>query len=160
MNRLSKLFISSVGTYLAGMMLFAGTDDAVAAERRLHSSICHYYYDNAGTGLYNGAYLSTNSTARSIFCPVVSDNTLFHTNVVQLNVHGYESSGESNYSRACSIDPWSSSAACGTTKYWGSGWNGAYGINLSQWNNLARFPYIYTYLDSNGRLHGYYMADY
>lgn len=160
MNRFSKLVLTGVGAYAGTMMLFAATTDATAAERRSHSAICHYYNDTAGSGFYNGGYISTDATARGVYCPVVSDNTLFHSSVVTINVHGREAAGESNYSRACSIDPWSTASSCGTTVYWAADWGGAYYLGTGGWTNLAWFPYIYTLLDSNGRMHGYYIADY
>lgn len=159
MNRFRNSVLSGIGAYAVTMVLFTATDEATATERRSHSSICHYFNDTAGSGLYNGAYISTDSTGRGIYCPVVTDNVLFHDNVVTINVHGYEAAGESNYSYACSVDPWSSASSCGTTTYWSSGWNGGGSLGTGGWTNRAWFPYIYNYVDSLGRLHGYYIAN-
>lgn len=159
MNRFRYSILSGIGAYAATMVLSTAAYNATAAERRSHSSLCHYFNDTAGSGLYNGAYMSTDSTGRGIYCPVVSDNTLFHDSVTTINIHGLEAAGESNFSYACSIDPWSTASSCGTTTYWASGWGGAYSLGTGGWSSRAWFPYIYNYLDSNGRLHGYYIAN-
>ena len=83
--------VLAIGALLSGIALVGdvGVNTASADYRRVHSAYCHYFYDNVGTGLYNGAWISTN-TARGIYCPAPSDSELAHHEVTTLNVHGYE----------------------------------------------------------------------
>lgn len=156
----------SVGMVAVGLCSFLGvtmltdSSSASAAYRRLHSSICHYYYDNAGTTLYNGAYLSASTNGRAIYCPAVSDSELPHASVTTLNVHGYSPSARSNYSRACNKAYNSSALSCGPIKYWSAGYTGVYGVDVGVWNaNGAGMPMVLNYIAPNGRLYGFYMKN-
>lgn len=154
----SMKFIGTTVLVAASTGLFL--QPAFANERRAHSSSCTYYNDAAGTTLYNGAYISVGSTARTIFCPVNTDSYLAHYQATALNVHGYEASGSSNYSRACVKHYNSSGTSCGTTNYWGATYAGGAAVNLSSWTTYgASFPYILNYIDASGQLYGYWFAN-
>ncbi|HWO26764.1 MAG TPA: hypothetical protein VNO30_48880 [Kofleriaceae bacterium] len=149
-----------IGSLLVGVALIGhvGINDASAAYRRVHSAQCHYFYDDAGTGLYNGAYLST-SVSRGIYCPAPSDSTLPHSSTTTLNVHGYSPSAFSAYSQACAKEYNTSAYSCGTAKYWAAGYGGVYGVSVSAWANGASMPVVYNYLPAGSTLYGFFMAN-
>lgn len=153
--------VKLLATVLSAMSLIVLTIEANAAFRRAHSSYCHYYNDTAGASLYNGAYLrNSTDSAVGIYCPAPSDGYLTHSTVTEVNVHGYEASGESNLSRACVKHYTNTGYACGTNKYWGSASSGVNGLDVSTWTaNAYSFPYIYNSIDTDGRLYGYFIAN-
>src|SRR5262245_51214872 len=86
--------------FTSGLVSDAGS--ASANTRRVHATACHYYYDNAGTDVYQGAWVGNQGTStRTIYCNAPSDTTLSHSGTITLNVHGYEPAGVANTSTAC-----------------------------------------------------------
>jgi hypothetical protein len=148
------------GSLLVSVALIGhvGINDASAAYRRVHSSQCHYFQDDAGAGLYNGAWLST-TTGRGIYCPAPSDSTLAHSSTTTLNVHGYSPSSTSAYSQACAKVYNTSAYSCGPLKYWAAGYGGVYGVSLSAWANSTSMPLVYSYLPAGSTLYGFFMAN-
>jgi len=132
--------------------------EAFAKDRRVSGSACHFVYDNAGSNLYVGAYVHNKSTTNNgyaIVCPAATDSYLSHSSVARLNIHGYEQSGESNYSRACVKHYNNSGNVCGVNRYWGGGYSGGANIDASKWRaHPYSFPYVFTNLDRGGRLYG------
>ncbi len=161
MNINSKLALG-FSVLMAGGILLVSSSNADAAFRRAHSSECHSYYDNSGTNVYNGAYLSVSSAAstQGIYCPVATDGYLTHNSTVELNVHGFEASGQNNSSRACVKHYNSTGYACGITKSWGGGNAGVYGVDVNSWRAYgASFPYIYNSIAPGGILYGFYFRN-
>jgi hypothetical protein len=157
--RIRNLVFVGVGSFLVALALIGHIDSASAAYRRVHSSQCHYYYDNTGTGVYNGSRLTSYTTGRGIYCPAPSDSELPHSSTVHLNVHGYTPTPSSTYSRACAKAYNTSAYTCGALKYWGTGYTGVYGVSVSAWAaNGAAFPVVYTFLPASASLYGFYMA--
>jgi hypothetical protein len=155
----NMLFGLKISALVVGLMALTQSGEAEAAYRRVHSSVCHYWYDDAGSGLYNGAYLSVGTTGRGIYCPAPSDSLLPHSSAIYLNVHGYAPS-TSNYSRACVKSYNSSAYTCGTAKYWPAGYGGVYGVSVSAWTgNAPGFPVVYNYLPPSAVLYGFYIAN-
>lgn len=156
--RIRNLIAVGIGSFLVGLALMGRVDTASAAYRRVHSSQCHYSYDDAGVGLFNGAYLYT-STGRGIYCAAPSDSELQHLSTYMLNVHGYSPPATSVYSMACAKAYNTSANTCGTLKYWGSGYVGVYSVSLTAWwANAWSLPYVYSYLPAGSSLYGFYMS--
>jgi hypothetical protein len=143
----------------AGLVSESGT--ANAAYRRVHATACHYYYDNAGTEVYQGAWLGNQgSVNRGIYCNAPSDSTLSHSGTITLNVHGFEPSGLNNTSQACVKFYNASGTSCGPSKSWGSGYSGVFGVSVSAWTaNGAGMPYVYNFIAPGGHVYGFYMAN-
>jgi len=149
-----------IGAYLATMVLIGHTAPAAAAYRRVHSSQCHYFNDDAGTQVYNGMYLANYTTGRIIYCAAPSDSELPHAATTELNVHGYAPSGTWPYSVACAKAYNTASYSCGTLKYWAAGYTGVYGVDVSTWQaDFTAMPVVYNYLPAGGQLYGFYMAN-
>lgn len=157
--RIRTVLAVGIGSFLIGLASIGQIDSASAAYRRAHSAYCTYYYDNAGTDLYNGGYLTTYSVGRGIYCPAPSDSELPHSSVVTLNVHGYTPSANTAYSRACAKAYNTSAYTCGTVKYWGAGYAGVYGVSVTPWSDGSAMPLVYNYLPAGTTLYGYFMAD-
>jgi hypothetical protein len=154
------IFAIAIGAFLASIALFGHAGTASAAYRRVHSSQCHYFYDDAGSSVYNGAWLSASTTGRGIYCAAPSDSELPHAATVTLNVHGYSPSATGAYSEACAKAYNTAAYTCGTLKYWASGYGGVYGVSVSPWNaDAAAMPMVYNYLPPGATLYGFYMAN-
>lgn len=155
---IKTIFATGAGSCLICLALFGHAGSASAAYRRVHSSQCHYYYDDAGSSLYNGAWLATYSSGRGIFCPAPSDSELPHSSTVTLNVHGYSPSATSVYSEACAKAYNTPALTCGPIKYWGAGYVGVYGVSVTAWSDPAAMPYVYNFLPAGSQLYGFYMS--
>lgn len=162
MNGTKALLSAGLCAY-ATVLAFAGMPDKASAnERRTHSSICHYYYDNAGTSLSNASSLYNGTSSRSIYCPVISDSTIAHSNTLYLNVHGRNTVSGTSYSRACTKNAWNTASNCGTQKTWVSTTGGmvAESVDVSIWQaEFASFPYLYNYMQAGTYLYGFWMAN-
>jgi hypothetical protein len=154
-----NVLVAGIASFLLCLALFGRTTTASAAYRRVHSSQCHYFYDDAGTDLYNGMWLATYSSGRGIYCAVPSDSELPHASTVELNVHGYSPSATSAYSMACAKAYNASASSCGPLKYWASGYGGVYGVSLTSWYDWASMPVVYSYLPAGSALYGFFMAN-
>lgn len=142
-----------MGTLCSLVGLAAAPADA--AIRRVHSSACHYYYDDAGTSIYNGPYLSISGSTRGIYCPAPSDSEVAHGSASYLMVDGYQSGGIANYTRACVKSYSGTSTSCGNTAAWGT--NGTSVPDLSSWtSNSTWYSYLYHNMKSGSRLHGFF----
>lgn len=145
-------------SWLAGFVFLTGTA-ASAASRRVHVSSCRPEGDDEGTTVTTTKVLSVTQSTY-IRCEVPSNSVLAHDGVTTLNVHGYEPTGVSTYSRACVHAFNSTSSACGTVGNWSSASNGALGVDTSAWNNDGSgFPYIFNDMGAYSQLNGFYMAN-
>jgi hypothetical protein len=135
--------------------------NAGAESKRIHSSICHAAYDNAGNRISNGTKLTNHHTsAYTIYCPVQSHSHLLHSTITTLNVDGYEAPGKSNRSRACVKHLNNAGVACGPFKNWGGGHSGVDAVDVSRWHSYpASFPFLINRIDSSGSLYGFYMTN-
>lgn len=149
-------------------MITFHSDDAQAKWRRVHGHACvpsnptsGVSFNNLDYAAYTGAGLSDPDASTYINCGMPSDSYLEHNNMTRLYVDGLESPDGDSYSRACVVDPASSSASCGTRKYWGSGYTGADLVDTSAWQAHSSWvPFVYNRLKgSHGRLHGMYAGD-
>ena len=157
--RIRHLLVIGGGSFLVGMALIGHTGAASAAYRRVHSSQCHYYYDDAGSEVYNGAWLASYSTGRGIYCPAPSDSELPHSATTALNVHGFSPSASPAYSMACAKAYNTSAFSCGPLKYWAPGYDGVYGVSLTAWADGTAMPVVYSFLPANASLYGFFMAN-
>jgi hypothetical protein len=162
MTKAKTLVVSTIGAYLATLAIVGHADSASAAERRIHSTICHYTSDDTGSSVYNGAYLQISSTYRQIYCPVVSDSTLSHASATYLNVHGSNPSSatQTSFSRACVKDAWTMTSTCGTNANW-SITNGlvAQSVSTSVWASHSDwFPYVFHFMYPGTYLYGMWMS--
>jgi hypothetical protein len=144
--------------FVAGLVSDSGS--ANAATRRVHATACHYFYDNAGTEVYQGAWLGNQgNTTRGIYCNAPSDSTLSHSGTITLNVHGFEPSGGSNTSQACVKFYNAAGTSCGTSRSWSTAYGGVFGVSVSAWTaNPAGMPYVYNSIAAGGQVFGFYMA--
>jgi hypothetical protein len=147
-----------IGTYLGGIALFGQADTASAAFRRVHSSQCHYTYDDAGSDLYNGMVFAPGTIGRSVYCPAPSDSELPHSATVTLNVHGYSPSTTAAYSEACAKAYNTSASTYGTFKYWAAGYDGVYGVSVAPWSDDTAMPLVYSFLPAGSQLFGFFMS--
>jgi hypothetical protein len=159
---MNKFRIALTVAFCAFAVTFAMADasDAKAAYRRVHSAACHYYFDDAGSDLYNGAWINAYTSGRGIYCAAPSDSELPHASTVTLNVHGFEAANQNAYSYACVKYYNASGTSCGTTTNWGASYAGALNVSVSAWTaNGAGMPYVYTWLPPSSQLYGFYMAN-
>ncbi len=138
--------------------------DANAADMRMHPSICTTDRDNNETSVFRGGPFFANNSDDPIvvYCPVPSSSSLRHSSVSQINVHGYEGVGRSNFAFACSRSFNNSGITCGPSKNWGSGYAGVYGVDPGAWtvsSHFSSFPYISIVLDVDGYISGYWISD-
>jgi hypothetical protein len=140
--------------------LLGAHNDVSAAESRTHSSQCTYYYDDAGTGVYNGVFLFVYDTPKNIYCPVPSDSAVPHSATSRLNIHGFTSKPNGSYTRACAHDAWSSVFECGPTRYWtANNTLVAQSVNTSLWREHSDwFPYLMNFLEAGAQLYGFWMS--
>ncbi len=156
--KLKEICAIGLASYLGGIALLGGIGDAVASFRRVHSSQCHHFFDDAGTDLYNGVYLSSAQVTHGVYCPVPSDSELPHSSTVTLNIHGYSPSPTSASSQTLAKAYNTNSITVGTLKYWGSGNSGVFNVDVSPWSDGAAFPMIYNVLPGGSMLYGFYMS--
>ena len=152
-------FVIMIGTYFIGITAFGHEKEAAAAYRRVHSAECHYYYDDAGSTVYNGAYLVMGATGRAVYCPAPSDSELPHASTTTLNVHGYSPAANSAYSETCAKQYNTAMLTCGGLSYWAAGYGGVYGVDVAAWADAAAMPMVYNFLPANAQLFGFYMAN-
>ncbi|HEX2689687.1 MAG TPA: hypothetical protein VHN14_23880 [Kofleriaceae bacterium] len=151
--------IIAIGAFLAGIALFGQAGTASAAYRRVHSSQCHYSYDNAGSTIYNGYWLASYTTGHDVYCPVPSDSELSHAATTTLNVYGYSPTATGAYSKACVKAPSTAAYTCGALKYWASGYGGASGVSVATWHLYPTWlPVLYNSLPAGAALYGFYMT--
>lgn len=158
--KMRNFFVSGVtlGIGLAALQ----TSDAAAAFARVHSLACTQPIIGGTTKHPDIVHSGDLTWQRSgvIYCAVPTDGALPHMDVVYLNVHGYEPSGESNTAKACVQDYDAIASTCGTTKNWGSAYSGAIGIDVSKWSsNSSWFPFVTLSMTPGSRVFGIYLGD-
>jgi hypothetical protein len=160
MKRNSTRCFAATAAFVGTLTLLGTAQDVKAAESRVHSSQCTYYYDDAGTGVYNGIFIYVIETGKNIYCPVPSNSAFPHVNAAVLNIHGATSNANVSNTRACAHDAWGNAFECGATKYWSAA-NGlvARSVDTSIWNMHGDwFPYLANYLQAGAQLYGFWLS--
>jgi hypothetical protein len=134
--------------------------EANAAHRRIHATACGARFDDES--VYVGSYLSPSSLSTLVYCPVPSNDTLPHSAVSTLNVHGYSSSSGEYSVQACAKSHDGASIGCGAFTSAGTGGydSEAVGVDTSAWaSNGAAFPYLYLMVPADAHFHGFYISN-
>ena len=142
--------------------------DALAVDRRITAITCRPatddYGNQASSTYYNGVRINFESNAPAtnfVRCPVPSDSFLFASQVVGLNVHGFTNTGTQNWSKACSTYWGGASTTCGNAKVWGTQFAGAYGVDVSPWQNggMWNYDFLLSQVSRNGAFFGFYVTN-
>lgn len=139
-----------------------------AGSRRVHAGECHPDEDSWGTALSNNTVFSNNTGYEliDVYCNIPSDSSLHYFDITRLNVHGYNPEARPSYSKACYHNSITRTYACGTSKDWGSGYDGASNVDTSVWTSLRSsgyryysLPYLFTGLNGSTQILGYFLRD-
>jgi hypothetical protein len=154
MKRILSTLTGSVVVYLVALVLLAPLGTASASYRAHHASLCHYFNDTEGTGLYSGAYVqNTTGSAKGIYCPVVSDGYLNIDAVTTVTLDVTEGDAGS-YTKVCRADYYGWATTCGTQYDWITG-NGQAYPSVTTWNDPYAYGYLYNWVTNNSKIYGY-----
>jgi hypothetical protein len=146
--------VTGFGLTLAGLGTLKDTE---AASREMNSGFCHAATDDVGTTLQNkGTLTNTSTSARAVYCPVMSDSAQDPGGATGVAVDGLEGTDGST-SRACSCEVDPIACTCSTQ----SNWVNSHGrvissLNVSVWplNRATEYRYVLHSLTANSSLAG------
>jgi hypothetical protein len=152
--KIKSIVVGSIAVYLGAVALLAPLGTAWATYRTHHGSLCHYFDDTQGVGMYSGAYLgNTTGSTKGVYCPVMSDDYLDINAVTTVTVDVTEGV-DGGFSRVCRADYFGWSTTCGVQYNWVAGNTQAF-PSVATWNDAFDYGYLYHSVTNNSRIYGY-----
>ena len=153
--------LTSASAYAVAFGAMVGFGEADAGSRQVPSSNCHAGFDDNGSTVNNsGALTYTGTGTKSIYCPMVSDNSVPMSSGVNLDVFGSEgTNGAISRTCECTVNPITCGCAPGTS--WTNNSGGIDGlvadnVSTSAWAiaPAEKFGYILHTMTTNSSLAG------